>query len=471
MLAVSVELLHGTIRATTAADTSITGTGDAAEWPPSPARLFSALVASDGTRTRQRLTDGRELRLLESAAPPRIVADSVEAVLRSAMRERFVVVDATANGAVQQYPARTSAAVRPGTRLAPLSPKVVYVWDDVDVDEGARQALERRAARIGYLGCSDSPVRVRVLNLPPESEAPTWVPRDDGLVVLPVPYEGFLDALDDAFDRSQAGEAVRRAWIPNRYARYRPPGAPSPPLRRPTVLWLRFEGAVSGRRLRSVTETLRAAVLDKYEEHDPGQVPNVLHGHGFEGSGFHHAYFLGLPDVGHPHARGRLHGAAIVLPADTPAPIIEGVRAAAWRITVLARAGSLIARVRPHGGESTPAAATPQRWKGPARRWISATPVVHERFRVGGPDLVEVQRWCDHADVRARVVSARSSRVPLLDGALSLHPTEVYRQAREHMPYSHLEIEFDEPVRGPLVVGRARQFGFGLMYPMTRREG
>ncbi|MGH9224436.1 MAG: type I-G CRISPR-associated protein Csb2 [Acidimicrobiales bacterium] len=466
MLAIAVEFLHGTVRATAAADTSITGAGNAGEWPPSPARLFSALVAADGTRGCQRVTDGREMALLEGADPPRIFADGLEAVLRSDLRERFVVLDKAVEGAVQQYAGRTSEAVRPGTRLAPCSPKVIYLWDHLEVDSRAHAALKRRAARIGYLGCSDSPVRVRVLTSPPASSPSTWVPSDDGLVVLPVPYRGLLDALDDAYDRSLGGEPVRRASVPNRYVRYRPPGTPDPQPPRPTVVWLRFEKAVSGRRLRAVTETLRAAVLDRYGEHEPTEVPSALHGHGFEGKGFHHAYFLGLPDVGHPHARGRLHGGAIVLPPGTPAPVVEGVRAAVWRISHLVRSGSLLARVRPHGGEPKPVAASPQRWEGPARQWVSATPVVHERFQAGGPDSAEVQRWCDHAAVRAQVLSARASRVPIIEGALSLHPTEVLRPGRERAPYSHLAVEFDRPVRGPLVLGRGRQFGFGLMYPI-----
>jgi CRISPR-associated protein Csb2 len=46
MLAISVELLHGTFRGASADDTAFMGVdGDSGEWPPSPARLFAALVA------------------------------------------------------------------------------------------------------------------------------------------------------------------------------------------------------------------------------------------------------------------------------------------------------------------------------------------------------------------------------------------------------------------------------------------
>ncbi len=479
MLAISVQLLHGTIRATGPSDTAITGAGEGGEWPPSPARLFSALVAGDGTGSLQRVTNGSELRLLERAGPPRIVADRLEAVLPSPLRDRFVVVDqlhvdnkSRQTGAVQEYVGRTATVVRPGTRLCPLTPVVTYVWDDVDIDAATLHALTLRAARVGYLGCSDNPARLSVSSDAVADEG-AWTPSEDGPVVLPVPYEGFLDALDDAFQRAEQGEAVRRAWVPNRYVRYRPPGDHREATPAPTVLWLRFDPPVSGRRLLAVAEALRGAVLERYTRDvagDPEGVPSVLHGHGVEGRGYHHAYFLALPDVGHRHARGRLHGAAVVLPPSTAADVVEGVRTALWRVTHLAKRGAFETRLRPHGGEAQPAAARPSRWTGPSRRWVSATPVVHERFRRGGPTLDDVEGWCEHAGVAARPVRFRASRVALVEGALLLHPSEVYRDGRERRPYSHLEVVFEEAVHGPLVLGGARQFGFGLMLPVGPRE-
>lgn len=481
MLAISAELLLGTIRATGFEDTSITGENGESngaratgEWPPSPARLFSALVAGGGTRVRQPLTDGRELRLLERAAPPRILASQGNDVLRSGLRERYVVVDKAhidnktrKTGSVQEYVARTATAVRPGTRLAPASATVTYVWDDVAVDDEVLRALSLRAARVGYLGCSDSPVKLSVATVPVEGES-WWVPGNKGTTVLPVPYEGFLDNLDDAFESFQRGEPQRRAWVPNRYARYSPPGDEEDEDAKSTVIWLRFDQPVSGRRLLAVTESLRAAVLERYTldvAGAPERVPNVLTGHGFSGKGYHHAHFLALPSVGYPYARGALHGAAVVLPAGTPAEVVEGVRACLWRVHELARPGAFKTRVRLYGGEDRPLTATPGRWTKPSRRWVSATPVVHERFERHGPTVSEVARWCDHAGVAARPVSCRTSTVPIGAGALSLSPAEVYRANKERRPYSHLEVVFDRPVAGPLLLGAARQFGFGLMYP------
>jgi CRISPR-associated protein Csb2 len=222
-----------------------------------------------------------------------------------------------------------------------------------------------------------------------------------------------------------------------------------------------------------VTETLRAALLDRYDprqgdggEHDPGSIPPVLHGHGFEGTGYATACYLALPDVGFPRSRGRIHGAAVLLPAGVPAAVVDGVRAAVASLDVLEQPGVFRTRVSIYGDEPSPRAATPLRWRGsPSRMWASAFPVLHERFRRGGPTLDDVVRWCVHAGM-PEPVSFEVSRVPFVSGAVSLMPHEVYRDQRERTPYSHLAVSFADPVTGPFALGRGRQFGLGLMCPL-----
>jgi CRISPR-associated protein Csb2 len=101
---------------------------------------------------------------------------------------------------------------------------------------------------------------------------------------------------------------------------------------------------------------------------------------------------------------------------------------------------------------------------------VSATPIVHERWTRNGPDLTEMTRWCRHADVPIQVVDAQLTRFPAMPGALDLHPSQVTRSGRESRPYSHAIIEFAEPVEGPVVVGRSRQLGLGLLAPADLPE-
>src|SRR5680860_251620 len=259
MLAIEVSFVHGVLRAGSATDQVLTGLEDRGEWPPSPARLFSALVASDGTRSRCRMTDGSELQLIEHAAPPVIHAGPE--VLRSPLQERFVVLDKMAKNVVHNYPARESRAVRSGTRLAPRDPRCIYVWQDVEPDPEQRRSLELRAARIAYLGAADAPARVRLLDDLPSDLPPRWKPDQGGATSLPVPFDGLLAALDDAHDRFMGGEEVRRSWLPSRSAAYRSPDQPERPVqKKPQVFWLRLRTVLSGHRALALTETLRDAV-------------------------------------------------------------------------------------------------------------------------------------------------------------------------------------------------------------------
>lgn len=482
MFAVTVEFLHGTIRASSADDLALTGEGDASgEWPPSPARLFAAFVAADGTGARCHVTDGSELVELEGAGAPKIYADPMHRVLASALRGRFVVEDefyvdnkTRQTSAVQEYVGRTAALVRPGTRLAPETPRVIYVWPALDLSAAHYEALSTRAARIGYVGCADSPVRVTVHRVMP-SGAPDdagWEPDRAGTVALSVPYPGLTDVLDDAFERWTGGEQIRKASLRSERSWYQSPGPRHVAVDAPIVLWLRFTPAVSARRVLAVTQTLRRAVLDLYQRFAAkgGDLPAVLHGHGFTQAGYQHAHWLALPDIGSAYSRGRIYGFAIWLPPGTPPDVVEGVRTSIWHLKELVGRGFEL-RIEPHAGQQKPWAANPARWTGPSRRWVSAFPVVHERWQKGGPDLNEIARWCEHAGVTAPPVAFRMSRVPLIIGAVSLAPIEMHRRDGERRPYCHLEIEFAERVTGPIALGRARQFGLGLMVPVGGERG
>lgn len=475
MLVIDVELLHGTIRAGSPDDLALTGQDDPGEWPPSPARLFAALVAA-GTRDRWTFSDGSELDALERAGHPRIHCDGSRDVLSSSVQARFVVRNTAATNSVQEYAARKAEPARPGTRKSPTHPRVTYVWQDLKLDDGALAATRRRAAMVGYLGCADSPVRVRVgETLPPDVNSATWEPTDDGRTAVPVPFAGLTEVLDTIYqdfkkrdDKLPTG--VRRSAYRTRRAWYRDPSSPPMPTGegQPEIIWLRFDRAVSGRRVLAVTTALKDAVLDLFPAARE-DVPELLHGHiqSPDPGGHEQARYLALPRADDDHADGRIHGGAVWLPPATSTATIEGVRAAVFTLTRngLVRRGVFSTGVAIHGGESRPWSANPDRWTRPARHWSSVFPVVHERWSRHGPTLEDATEWCKHAGLPAPI-AMRSGRTPYLRGAVDLHPTEANRPGRERRPYSHVTLRFEEPVHGPVVIGRSRSFGLGLMAPI-----
>lgn len=477
MLAISVELIHGLLRAGSPDDTVLAGGDPVGEWPPSPARLFSALVAGDGTRERSRVSDGSELAWLEALNPPTIYADPLERVLRSPLEPRYVVEDEKTSGAVHNYPARTSTKVRPGVRQSPFSPLIVYEWPDVEASAKHLASLRARAARVGYLGCSDSPVRIRVLAAHDDAGAHPWVPDASVRYSLPVPYTGLTEILDDAFDQWSSGVPVRRSWIRTERVGYRSPRAPqeSDQVAQgvPRALWLRFDRPVAGRMLLALTETLRNAVMDHYQRALPAgeSAPALIHGHRSHADGPEQVCFLGLPDADHRHASGNLLGAAVLLPESVDAEAVESLRTALGSL-----AGERLTKphwfnlgVALYGGEEHPWACNPERWSRRSSRWTSVAPVVFERWTKGLPDLTEVGRWCEHANLPA-ATDFGFSRRPLTLGGLDLHPTQVFRAGRERRPYSHMWVEFPYPVAGPIVLGRSRYLGMGLMSPASDRR-
>ena len=465
MLAISVELLHGTFRGDPDG-TANTGYLARGEWPPSPTRLFAALVAADGTRQQCRVTDGAELAWFERLPPPAIHADSRP--YHQALEPRYVVRHkGNAEKAThQEYVGRAGVLHRAGARVAPRDARVVYSWDVESPPEEILEGLQRRAARIGYLGASDSPVRVRVTTRvsPAATSSDIFMPDRRGDLVIDVPGPGHLQVLDRMYDEWCAhGASVSRLQFPalQRGVPYRSPGSAEPVDRGEVVAWLRLGAAVSGRRLSLVTALFKEAVLSQHQRLF-GEPPAILHGHGFSGNGYEIARYLALPDVGYRWSRGRIHGLALWLPPASGSAARQRARDAALAIGRLTGRGVDVA-VAPRDDEARPLASRPDRWLHRARGWVTAFPAIHERRCP--LDLAEVARWCRHAGL-SEPSSFRSARTPLVAGAIDLSPVEVNRPGRPRLSYSHIELRFAQAVSGPVVIGSGRQRGFGLCVPV-----
>lgn len=464
MLVITVEFLHGTFRGDPngAANTGRLSRG---EWPPSPARLFAALVAADGTGRACRVTDGSELEWFEQLPPPLIYAEA--APPHQPLTPRFVARHggAPARGSHQEYVGRGTAISRAGVRVAPSTPQVAYAWEESPPD-AILAALRLRAARVGYLGSSDSPARVRVGTEAPASGELTdaFSPDPAGDTLINVPQPGDVGCWDRLYWHwTERGASASRSQYPAlvHSARYRSPRSAKSEEPGEVVAWLRLASAISGRRIGMLTALFKDAVLSQHQRIH-GTPPAVLHGHGYKGKGYEIARYLALPDVGYARSRGRIHGMALWLPPGSDPMVRQTARDAARSIRNLRGAG-LSVELAPHDDEPRPFAAHPDRWSRSSYNWCTAVPAIHERRRP--LDLDEVSRWCRHAGL-PDPVAFRSARVPLVPGALDLAPIEVNRPDRPALPYSHVELRFERPISGPVVIGSGRQRGFGLCVPL-----
>ena len=316
MFTISVEFLHGTFRGDPDG-TAVTGGLTRGEWPPSPARLFSALVAADGTRQASRASDGHELVWLEALPAPAIHAQPEP--WHQALQPRFVVEQRgiAFRGTHHEYFARRGALHRPGVRIATGNPLVVYRWDVEPPEKKTMEPIGRRAARVGYLGASDSPVRLRVsTGIPRGAAEEVYDPDPNGDISIGAPRPGHVDVLDRMYDAWTArGASVSRSQYPALMHRtaYRSPCHHEMTDRGGVVAWLRLRPAVSGRRVAAITSLFKEALLSHHQRMH-GEPPAILHGHGFSRSEYDLARYLALPDVGYPRSRGRIHGLALWLP-------------------------------------------------------------------------------------------------------------------------------------------------------------
>lgn len=263
MLTLGIEFLTGRYVATAYNDRR------RAEWPPHPARVFSALVATHFEDPERDPSERDALLWLERQAPPEIhgtdarirevvdvfvpvndpsvignlwreylecdearaavdVADTTGAsdkVKASARRElakaeaklasKVAKAIAPADGPLAAETKKQGLALLPEQRgkqprtfpsVVPDQPRVALVWRDAQPDDGLRAALDRLAARVVRLGHSSSFVSMRVVERPDPSTPAYRVPDPDGDEVLRGVESGQFDRLCDDFTRHQGTE-------------------------------------------------------------------------------------------------------------------------------------------------------------------------------------------------------------------------------------------------------------------------
>lgn len=161
-------------------------------------------------------SDGSELEWFECLPPPNIHA--AQQVHHQALRGRYVVKnDKEPDKTHQEYVARSGMLSRPGVRIALRQPRVVYQWDVSRPPTATLEALQLRAARVGYLGTSDSPVRVRVATQAPSGcPEQVFVPDERGDAPISVAQSGDIKTLDRMYDQwCERGAAVVRLQFPS----------------------------------------------------------------------------------------------------------------------------------------------------------------------------------------------------------------------------------------------------------------
>ncbi|GAA1843835.1 hypothetical protein GCM10009836_23990 [Pseudonocardia ailaonensis] len=456
---ISIDLLSGVYDAADPEDPR------RAEWPPHPARLYCALVAAARDET-----DRAALQWLERQDPPLIIAAGQA---QETSRSGYVVVNAvSAKGGNQSHPGRTNG-LRVRSSSIPAASTVRITWCE-EAPAGAVEALDRMARRIPYLGRSTGIALVAAAAAADECPEELVVFEPCSLLdrehMVRIPYPGFLSELDSLF------AADRQAWEASRYQPYRRRSAESAapaeteaviPSVYTELVTLRFSGLAPQASLTvPFTTALRKAVLAVAGD----SAPAALHGHGADGRP--HVAFLALPDVGGEYSDGHLLGLAVAVP-DLPPAERRAVLAAVGGLRRGEVEGTMTLNVPPIGKVELlqpaevyrPWGASPQRWRRGSRRWVSATPVVLDRFPKR-PEAVEQEIRTGLRKVGLpEPLEIAISKEPLVRGAARIRPPDLPRRAQGR-PYRHIAVTFDRRVSGPVLVGAGRYLGIGLLAPV-----
>ncbi len=506
MLAIQVELLRGVYAASAHNDRR------RAEWPPHPARFFSALVAALHYHDPEPADDGERAALLwlESQGPPALdVEPPSHEVNRRDVRDVYVPVNdvsvfARQEANLAEMPRRltkkdmdSARALLPAGRtrkartfpvVYPDRPVFHFVWPDADPSRHYA-ALERLCARVTRLGHSSSLVRCALVR---DIVDPALVPSETGTVMLRVVSPGQVDRLEREYARHQGVEGRVLPAVPQRYGPPSTQVTEDPPRSVFSSEWIVFE-RLGGARLFSsrgpeLTRALRAALL---EIHGEASVPAWLSGHEADGSiaTSHHVAFLALPFVGHPHADGSIQGCAVVLPRGFGAAERETLfrLVAQWErergLQDLTLGGTTFPSLQIRRTElSEKDSLDVSRWSRPARSWVTALPIALDRNpgnlrsnvgRTAHKAACEAQTTIMDACERLglpRPANIEISQAPLLAGAQPVAafapwppPARMPRTLRVRV---HAAITFAQAVEGPLILGAGRFFGLGLCLPV-----
>jgi CRISPR-associated protein Csb2 len=450
MLAVRCELLLGSYQAS-----DPFGPADSVEWPPHPYRLHAALVAAaceaGGAAPAEDALAA--LRWLETQPPPAITC-SVEPSRRTSARS-WVPRNPTRGGEWDRY-LKAGTAVNRVDRTFPTAlpedPVVTFIWPAV---EGASDVLAGLVESVTWLGSSRSPVICAVQTVGPEA---VFVPSALGEWQVRVAAQGITDA-----------------FVATRFAHPQPVSAPIAGYARAAPMLERELPPVAApfsellvRRVVTATQdaadapalgaALRLAVLSRAGD----SAPAALHGHDPSRG---HAAFLALCDVAHRGARGTLRGVALALPDD----VTDAERTACERAfravnpLLLADGQAPLALDDEIAGLAT---LSVDRWLGPATHWATVTPVVLDRFPRRGRSPRD--------ELLASIANAGlpdPTEVQLLAGPplTAAPPGGAMRGEVPPGMRVHARLRFEQPVMGPVLVGRGRFRGVGLFLPERRR--
>lgn len=453
------------------------------EWPPHPDRVFMALAAAWG-ETGEETTHKEALEWLEKLGPP-----SLAIPLEFSKRTKFtsyVPVNDDSNpgekkGAFTGMGYGRNRQPRFFPSVTPEYPTFSLIWE-CDLPEKFRQPLAEICSLATYIGHSATPVRVWIQEEPPKANLVPDENRSEFRLRIFSP--GRLAYLKSRYEAGLRPQPSR--WqgygFPQEESKAKTIEGPYDP----GVFILRHVG---GRKLGLescgiVADGIRKELMRR---HGPN-APEWISGHTPDGSPSKQSRpaYIPLAFVNHEYADGHLLGVAIAIPKDFEhTDWLFELLSAHGQSEDVCPAGLPFFSIKFENTQSKekqgfhidlelderPESRRANALKSltcinPSTIWATVTPVMLPKFPKRNLSSEEIiSQACVDAGY-PKPIAVRVSLAPIMEGVPHSRSFQIkHRKGRPPRPLTHAEIEFENPVRGPIIIGAGRYAGYGACRP------
>ena len=451
------------------------------EWPPSPLRLYQAMLAGYSMHRCGDPDLDAAMRHLETLPPPTIVAPEAEeqSPVASAVPnndgDRMLELFAKGNHTGAWEKARKTLTIRKRRYSRSFDGVVAYEWDagtETAQHLAAFEAIATSVSAVGQ-GIDVAVARAEILERPARVEGVRYTPSPTGRRRLSVPYSGVFGVLQERYRRFRNRIGVDGVI-----------GIPEPGHRQSGYVSeldlpsIRFEAfflrdlherplALQGLRAMDVAEMVRHAIAGAGRRAGlASELVSELMGHG----GIRRIRVQPLPNVGYRYADGRIRRVMLTSP--------ENVDEEHW-LDVMSRligAELILPGQDEPIGTLVPIVGTDPilaRYCSEATIWTTATPVVlpgHDRRRGRSRPERLAGRLLRHAGISETMVDGMT-----MEPAGRLRGSEMptrYKRPRHlaRYPCRHMSIRWIKPTTGPIALGAGVGYGLGLFLPAEDQD-